>query len=138
MSYTIVTDACIACGACAKKCPENAIFGKVKVGFEIDPFVCMDCGNCFDTCKRGAIEDPFGDRSAVRNRKQENTKAVIDSEICAGCKICFMNCPQEAISIIKKGLFTGSFCQVDSSLCVGCGTCTEYCITGAVSLEKFV
>ncbi len=135
MSYKIIIEDCVSCGACARKCSENAIFGEIKSGFEIDPFVCMECGDCFNTCKMGAIMDPLGNRSTVKSRKQKHSKAVIDHEICAGCKICFMNCPQEAISIIKKGLFTGSYCSVNPDICIGCGICTEYCITGAVNLE---
>ena len=132
MTYRISED-CVACGACARKCPENAIEGEIKVGFEIDPIVCIECGTCFNTCKRGAIIDPTGNRSPQKNRN--NSKAIIDNETCAGCKTCFMNCPMEAITIIKKGLFSGTYCYINTDLCSGCGTCTENCITGAAMLE---
>lgn len=132
MTYRISED-CAACGACARKCPENAIEGEIKVCFEIDPIVCMECGTCFNTCKKGAIIDPAGNRSPQKNKN--NAKAIIDKESCAGCKTCFMNCPMEAITIIKKSFFTGTYCRINPDLCSGCGTCTENCITGAAILE---
>jgi ferredoxin len=133
MPYRISND-CIGCSACAKKCPEDAIEGELKVRFDIDPDLCQECGICFDTCPRGAIIDPDGNRSPKKLKKKKDVKAHIDPETCAGCKNCFMNCPQEAISVVKKSIFSSSYCRVDTENCVGCGTCTQFCITGAVKL----
>ena len=56
MAYKI-TDACIACGACAAECPAEAISeGDGK--FEIDPDKCLDCGACAGTCP---VEAPQAD-----------------------------------------------------------------------------
>jgi len=133
MAYRI-SDDCAGCGACAKKCPEEAIEGEIKVRFNIDPYLCQECGTCFDICPQGAIIDPQGNRSPKKPKKKKVAKAHIDPSICAGCKTCFLNCPQEAISVIKKGIFSSSYCQVDVEKCAGCGTCTQFCITGAVEL----
>ncbi len=52
MAYKI-TDACIACGACAAECPVEAISeGDGK--YEIDAEKCIDCGTCAETCPVGA------------------------------------------------------------------------------------
>ncbi len=48
MAY-VITDACVACGACADECPSEAISeGDEK--FVIDPEKCVDCGSCADVC----------------------------------------------------------------------------------------
>ena len=134
MPYSIGED-CKGCGACAKKCPENAIEGEIKVRFDIDPHLCEECNTCFDTCPNGAIIDPEGNRSPKKRKKKKRARAHIDPEICAGCKTCFLNCPQEAITVIRKGIiFNTTYCQVDPKTCIGCGTCTLNCITGAVEL----
>ena len=52
MAYKI-TDACVACGACAAGCPVEAITeGDGK--YVIDAATCIDCGACADACPVGA------------------------------------------------------------------------------------
>ena len=52
MAY-VISDDCIACGACADACPCSAISeGDGK--FEIDADVCIECGTCEATCPVGA------------------------------------------------------------------------------------
>lgn len=50
-----ITDACIACGACAAECPVEAIIeGDGK--FDIDADKCIECGACADACPVSAPE----------------------------------------------------------------------------------
>ena len=52
MAY-VISDECIACGACAEECPENAISeGDGKYG--IDAETSISCGACAGTCPVGA------------------------------------------------------------------------------------
>lgn len=50
-----ITDSCKGCSLCARKCPSNAIAGKIKDIFVIDMDKCIRCGACFEVCKFSAI-----------------------------------------------------------------------------------
>jgi NADH:ubiquinone oxidoreductase subunit F (NADH-binding)/Pyruvate/2-oxoacid:ferredoxin oxidoreductase delta subunit len=56
ITYRIVSDACVGCGACKKKCPVTAISGERKAVHHIDQEKCITCGICYDSCKFDAIE----------------------------------------------------------------------------------
>ena len=51
----VITDKCVGCSACSRKCPVNAISGEIKKKFDIDQEKCIKCGTCKETCKFGAI-----------------------------------------------------------------------------------
>ncbi|MEI6100687.1 MAG: NADH-ubiquinone oxidoreductase-F iron-sulfur binding region domain-containing protein, partial [Eubacteriales bacterium] len=48
---------CIGCGLCQKKCPVNAIEGKIKQPFAINKELCIKCGVCVKACKFGAVKE---------------------------------------------------------------------------------
>ena len=56
LSYTIIAEKCIGCGACKRKCPVQCISGKPKEVHEIDLSRCIKCGQCFEACKFGAVK----------------------------------------------------------------------------------
>ena len=50
-----IDESCIGCTLCAKKCPVDAISGKVKEKHVIDQNACTKCGECVSTCKFNAV-----------------------------------------------------------------------------------
>lgn len=55
MAVIINVDECIACGACADECPNNAL--TVDDVCKVDESACIDCGTCIEACPVGAIEE---------------------------------------------------------------------------------
>ena len=55
VSFIIEAEKCRGCGLCARKCPANAITGKIKEPYYINPDLCIKCGICMDSCKFAAI-----------------------------------------------------------------------------------
>ena len=49
----VATDACIGCGTCTQKCPEQCIAPGAP--YEIDQTHCLRCGICFECCPVQAI-----------------------------------------------------------------------------------
>lgn len=95
-------NACVACGACIKKCPKKLIEFipksatvyvacssncKGKEVLSACTIGCIGCGLCAKNCPTGAI-------SMVDNL------AVIDYDKCNGCKTCVNKCPRKTIKEI--------------------------------------
>ena len=56
LTFTIDTDLCTGCTACAKKCPTEAIMGTRKAPHYIVPDKCIHCGNCVEVCRFDAVK----------------------------------------------------------------------------------
>lgn len=53
MAY-VISDECIACGACEPECPTEAISAGDPI-YVINADECIDCGACEATCPTEAI-----------------------------------------------------------------------------------
>jgi len=63
------------------------------------------------------------------------TTAVVDEEMCSGCKTCISLCPYSAISFVERD--TTGVADINEALCKGCGTCVAACPAGAITARHF-
>jgi len=123
-------------GICAAVCPFSAI-KIVTNGVEALPTVekqafpaltrditvarekCPpDCKKCEAACPLGIIK--------------VNNEIEIQKELCAGCQLCWMECPEDAISVTK---FIEGSIQIDTAQCpAGCTVCKDACPVNAVGV----
>ena len=59
--------------------------------------------------------------------------AVVNQDICSGCKVCIGVCPYKAVSFDEE---KGSS-SVNELLCQGCGTCVAACPSSAIKANQF-
>jgi heterodisulfide reductase subunit A len=63
----------------------------------------------------------------------EAATAVVQEELCSGCKICNLLCPYGAISFDEEKEVS----QVNEALCKACGVCVAACPSGAITGKHF-
>jgi heterodisulfide reductase subunit A len=59
--------------------------------------------------------------------------AVVDKELCSGCKICIGICPFRAITYSDEDKFVA----INQVMCRGCGNCACTCPAGAITARHF-
>ena len=63
----------------------------------------------------------------------EAATAVVDEEMCSGCKICLALCPYNAITFDEEK----TVAEISDILCKGCGVCVAACPSGAITGRHF-
>ena len=63
----------------------------------------------------------------------EAATAVVDEELCSGCKVCLALCPYNAITFDEEKKVT----EISDILCKGCGVCVAACPAGAITGRHF-
>jgi len=112
---------------------------------KLDPVATMADGIFIAGCCQGPkdIPDTVAQASAAAARvlsmiskgsvEIEAATAMVDEELCAGCKTCIGLCPYSAISFNDEK----KVASINEALCKGCGTCGAACPSGAIVSRHF-
>jgi heterodisulfide reductase subunit A len=65
----------------------------------------------------------------------EPLKAVVDKDLCSGCRVCESLCPFVAIEMKSEG--DALRAEVVEAMCQGCGLCSAACPTGAITIQQY-
>jgi len=130
-------------GICAAICPFSAIritVGGVK-GYPVvrkDAFpvltrdIKVQSEKCEAGCKRCEETCPIGIVSV--KEKEGGTEVSIQKHLCASCGICWMECPEDAISVTK---FIDGVIDIRSGNCLdGCRNCVDVCPLDALDVDE--
>jgi len=67
------------------------------------------------------------------NQDWRNHKPVWDQDKCVQCGICYLFCPDGAISLNEDGYY-----EADLQYCKGCGLCSRQCPARCITMEDEV
>jgi 2-oxoacid:acceptor oxidoreductase delta subunit (pyruvate/2-ketoisovalerate family) len=73
-----------------------------------------------------------GNTRARRVGDWNNFKPIIDLDKCTKCMICFVYCPDSAVTIDSESRYP----IVDYGACKGCNICFTECPTKAIAMER--
>jgi heterodisulfide reductase subunit A len=65
----------------------------------------------------------------------EPLKAVVDEDLCSGCRVCESICPFVAVEMKKEGEKLRA--EAIEAMCQGCGLCSAACPTGAIKIQQY-
>lgn len=131
---TMDTSKCIGCRNCELACAFISSGttcerkeSKIRVNHYIDdhaiiPMTCLHCEEawCMNVCPAAAI-----------SRDEETGAVVIDSDKCAGCKMCILACPYGNIHFDEVNLVS-----TKCDLCDGNPRCVGHCVAAALNYEE--
>jgi ferredoxin len=86
---------CSCCGCCCGflrgkgSLPKPVEFFTTNFHSQVDHGLCSQCGTCVDLCQMKALSF-------------EDDLLSINLDRCIGCGVCVANCPEEAITLVKR------------------------------------
>ncbi len=78
--------------------------------------------------KPGAVITEPGSSQRYETGGWRTFRPIVDEAKCTGCGICWMFCPEAAIT-------RGKPAKVDLRYCKGCGICSNECPVKAITLK---
>ncbi len=79
----------------------------------------------------GAVIDEPGSARQYKTGDWRTQRPVWDESKCIRCGVCWMFCPEAAISQKDGGAFAA-----DYDYCKGCGICAKECRPGAIAMVE--
>lgn len=161
--FDVSEQKCSYCGMCEPICPFNAIevrvdqqhvvpvlekgsFPELIKEIEVDPTICdVGCMDCEEACPLNLITvtalTPDGreikpeEARSLPNKENLKVKVDIKKNLCPGCRLCEMKCPNGAIRVRK---IMHGILRINPEKCpVGCQDCLDVCpIPGALYLDE--
>ncbi len=77
----------------------------------------------------GLIVNP-GNSEEYKTGDWRTYKPVFDTNQCKGCMLCYIYCPENAITLNKDNKIV----SIDYDHCKGCGICVQSCKFGAIKM----
>ncbi len=77
----------------------------------------------------GIIFEPATSKK-YRTGDFRSSKPIIDVKLCTKCRMCWVFCPDSAVSKTPEGLY-----EIDMEYCKGCGICAVECAPKAIKME---
>ena len=79
----------------------------------------------------GCVVTEPGSAREYKTGDWKSQRPVVNKSQCIKCAVCYIYCPDAAISRQEDGYFAA-----DADLCKGCGICHRECWFGAISMVK--
>ena len=77
----------------------------------------------------GCVVVTPGNASEYKTGDWRSLQPVVDKDKCIQCGVCYLFCPDMAITKTEDGYFVA-----DLYYCKGCGICAKECFTGCISM----
>jgi len=134
VSEYLFAEKCNGCGACVEACPENII--KITPGQKpVISFArggCTFCGDCGQSCERGAIVANIDLEQSWLWRAEISDQCL--DKVGVVCRACEAFCDEDAIRF-RPALGGKSDVFILSDACTGCGACVGSCPRKAIAMK---
>ena len=131
-------------GICAVVCPFSAIKIFIDGNDELPAVsknvfpvltrdIDIDSSKCKPSCKKCDEKCPLGIISVTESEEPSETVVDVIKELCAGCQVCWDECPTDALKVTK---FIEGSIRINQELCPDdCRCCLDVCPVNALYID---